>query len=119
MEAYEIQLSSAKHLSPYLEKKRVEWAGLIQEMSEQYEFCRIKLRQKSPSFEYQNWRCNVEHMAEFGSVVLSWRGEEGSCPRPHPYWAGVSRSDVEQGWTYRRELALQDFAALLEELRAR
>lgn len=119
MTAHEIQLSSAKQLSPNLEKKRIEWAALIREMSEKYEFGRVKLRQKSPSFEYQHWRCNVEHMAGFESVVLRWRGQDGSCPRPHPYWVGVSPSDAEQGWIYRRQLALQDFAALLAELRAR
>jgi len=106
-------------LPPHLEEKRIQWAELILQMSEKHEFKRIKLSQKSPSFEYQNWRCNVEHMAEFESVVLSWRGQDESCPQAHPYWDGVSRSDAEQGWRYRRELALNDFAALLTELRAR
>jgi hypothetical protein len=115
----EAKLSGAKSLPPDFEDKRIEWVELIQKMDNRYGFDKSKLRQKSPSFEYQNWRCNIEHAAEFKSVVLMWLGQDANCPKPHPYWVGVSLSDTKQGWKYRRKIEPKDFPELLAELQER
>jgi hypothetical protein len=105
-----------EQLPPYLQNKHTEWVALIKEMHLEHNFERCRFTQKSPSFEFRNWRVNVEHRAEFNSVVLRWLGPKDGCPRGRPAWADVSLSDAKQGWSYRRPARPDDFRTLLLEL---
>lgn len=103
-------------LSPQLEQQRLAWVSLLRKMHEQDRVDKWK-DQLSPSFEYRNWRCNVEHRANFDTVILR---RLGSGPRPIqslPNWLdNVSPSDKQQGWDFRRRIALDQLTQLLIEL---
>lgn len=103
-------------LSPELEQQRLIWVSLLRTMHEQERVDKWK-DQLSPSFEYRNWRCNVEHRANFDTVILR---RLGSGPRPMlllPNWLdNVSPSDKQQGWDFRRRISPDELPQLLIEL---
>lgn len=107
--------SRNSQLPSHLEEKRMEWVNLIQKMAPEYKLVNCKLNQKSPSFEFWNWRIAAEHKGNFGSVVLRWLGHSAT-PDSHSNWIDCARSDKEQGWAYRRKLQTNEFCALLLEL---
>jgi hypothetical protein len=107
--------SEAQHET--LERKRIEWAQYIHGVASKYNIIVRNLDQKSPSFEYKNWRVNIEHAANYRSVIFMWMIEGfAPAPTPHPNWTEVSASDRKQRWNYRRELAPHEFLGFLFEL---
>lgn len=104
-------------LPPKLEQERLTWVSLLCRTHEQYSFDKWK-DQLSPSFEYRNWRVNVEHRANFDTVILRRLRPRAPRPvRPMPNWLdNVSPSDKKQGWDFRRRISPDQLPQLLVEI---
>lgn len=103
-------------LPPKLEQQRLAWVSLLREMGEQHSFDKWK-DQLSPSFEYRSWRVNVEHRANFDTVILRRLGAGPRPVQPLPNWLdNVNPSDKKQGWDFRRRISPDQLPQLLVEL---
>jgi hypothetical protein len=104
-------------MSKLFTPEQMEWARLINSSSLKNEFSRVKTNQLSPSFQYKNWRANIEH-PDYNRVVIRRMGPEPESVKGHPNWYAVESvyEREVQCWHYRRYIKPTDFALFLKEL---
>lgn len=103
-------------MSPRYETTKADWINALRGLGSVYAIETDSYHLKSPTFIFRQWRVGIEHQRQFRSIVIQWKGSDGTMPDTPARWKSCPASDQDKGWLFRVYLKPHELHQVLDEM---